>query len=86
MVTKKQRRRQLARASAQRKQVRRTAREARRRRVRVVATAVVAVAALVALVVWIATHDGASNAAGAVVDYDAVSVHDNPTAIAEVTR
>jgi hypothetical protein len=86
VVTKKQRRRQLARASAQRKQLRRTARAARRRRIRTVTTAVVLVAALVALVAWIATHGDAGNTAGAVVDYDAVSANDSPTAIAEVTR
>ena len=38
------------------------------------------------LVLWIALHQGGSTGSTASVDYDAVSVHHNPIANAEVTR
>ena len=86
MVTKKKRRSQLARAGAVRRAERRAQRVARRRRVRRLVTGLLLLAVLVGLVIWIATHRGTGNTAGAVDDYDAVARHDIPTAIVEVTR
>jgi hypothetical protein len=70
VVTKSRRRSQLARASAQRQQVRRAQRAVRRRRRRVAITAVVVVLAVAALVTWIVLHSGdaAADRAGSV-DY-----------------
>ena len=86
VVSKKKRRRTLARAGVARQQARRAAREARRRRLRIVVTAVVVLVALIGLALWIAGHRDTSNTVGAVDDYDGVSRHDIPNAIAEVTR
>jgi peptidyl-prolyl cis-trans isomerase B (cyclophilin B) len=74
VVTKKQRRRQLARARAQRRSQSLVRREARRRRIRTIAAVVAVVVAVAGLVLWIATHDndGAAASAGAAVDYDAL--------------
>jgi hypothetical protein len=89
VVTKKQRRSQLARARAQRRSERLSAREARQRRRRLVAVVVVAVLAVGALGWWIATHDGEVSASAASsaghVDYDALSAAPSTTPI-EVTR
>ncbi|MGZ4437774.1 MAG: hypothetical protein ACXVW6_09040 [Nocardioidaceae bacterium] len=47
---------------------------------------ILVLAALVGLALWIVGHGDAGNTAGAARDYDAVSRHDIPNAIAEVTR
>ena len=83
MVTKKQRRTQLARARAQRRSERAIRREARDRMVRTLAIVAAVVIAAAALAFWIVTHDGDSAAATATttatasgtvsVDYDALS-------------
>jgi peptidyl-prolyl cis-trans isomerase B (cyclophilin B) len=65
VVTKKRRRTQLARASAQRRELRRAERERRRRRVRLLVTLLVALAVVVGLAAWIALHDGDSGSAAA---------------------
>ena len=57
MVTKKQRRRQLAQASAQRRANRLAARATRRRRLRLVAATLVVLVAVSGLVAWIVVHD-----------------------------
>jgi hypothetical protein len=67
VVTKKRRRRQLARASAQRQQLRRAQRDARRRRVQIAIAAVLVALAIAALVAWIMAHPsdaGSAHAAG----------------------
>ena len=87
MVTKKQRRRQLAQARAQRRSQSLARREARRRRTRTIAAVLAAVIAVAGLVLWIVTHDNdpAAAASGAVVDYDALPAVLSPTPI-EVSR
>ena len=57
VVTKTQRRRQLAPASAQRRAARLAARAARRRRMRFVAATLVVLVAVTGLVAWIVLHD-----------------------------
>jgi hypothetical protein len=57
VVTKKQRRRQLAQASAQRRADRLAARATRRRRLRLVAATLVVLVAVSGLVAWIVVHD-----------------------------
>jgi hypothetical protein len=70
VATKKRRRSQLARASAQRQLSRRAQRLARRRRWRLVATAVGILVVLVALAIWILTHrEDSASAHARVVDY-----------------
>jgi heme/copper-type cytochrome/quinol oxidase subunit 2 len=78
VVTKKRRRSQLARAGAQRQQIRRAERQRRRRVRQRVLTAVVVVLLVAGLVTWIALHarDSAS-ASAAPTDY--ASVVDQPT-------
>ncbi len=86
MVTKKQRRTQLARARAQRRSERLALREARRHRLRVIAAVLAVVVAVGVLVLWIVTHDsGAPAASGAAVDYDALPAVLSTTPI-EVSR
>ena len=87
MVTKKQRRRQLAQARAQRRSQSLARREARRRRTRTIAAVLAAVIAVAGLVLWIVTHDSdpAAAARGAVVDYDALPAVLSTTPI-EVSR
>ncbi|MGZ4453652.1 MAG: hypothetical protein ACXVD1_11270 [Nocardioides sp.] len=86
MVSKEQRRRRLAREGEARRRERRAARQAHRRRIRRLVTVILVLAALVGLALWIVGHGDAGNTAGAARDYDAVSRHDIPNAIAEVTR
>jgi uncharacterized membrane protein len=86
VVTKKQRRAQLARARTQRRSERQAAREARNRRIRMLLTVVAVVVAVAALVFWITTHDGGATAAARIgVDYDAGAVVLSTTPI-EVAR
>jgi hypothetical protein len=83
VVTKKQRRTQLARARTQRRSDRLAAREARSRRIR---TLLVVLAAVVALVAYILTHDGGASAAARTgIDYDAGALVLSTTPI-EVSR
>lgn len=71
MATKKRRRKQLARAGAERRTVRRQQRAVRRRRLQLLAIGVVVMLAMTALVAWIVTHDkGNAGTAGAAVYYD----------------
>jgi hypothetical protein len=73
VVSKKRRRSQLARATAERQRSRRAQRLARRRRLRVVATAVAVLVALAALATWIVLHArGAESVRATGVDYAAV--------------
>ena len=60
MVTNKQRRKQVAHASAQRRQERDLHRQSRRRAVRLIAAALAVAIAVVALAVWIVLHDADS--------------------------
>lgn len=74
VVTKKQRRRQLAHAGAERRQERRQRRQLRRRRIRAAVAAVLVAAAVAALAWWISTHpatgtSAATGAGGIGVDY-----------------
>jgi hypothetical protein len=86
VVTKKQRRTQLARARTQRRSDRLAAREARTRRIRTLVVVLVAVVAVVALAAYILTHDGGASAAVRIgVDYDAGALVLSTTPI-EVTR
>lgn len=86
MVTKKQRRTQLARARAQRRSESLARRETRRRRTRTIATVVAVLVAIAGLVFWIVTHDDRSAAAAtAFVDYDALPAVPSTTPI-EVSR
>jgi hypothetical protein len=86
VVTKKQRRSQLARARAQRRSESIARREARRRRNRTVAAVVAVAVAVGALVLWIVMHDDGSEAAKAQVrDYDALPAVSSTTPI-EVSR
>jgi hypothetical protein len=72
VATKKRRRSQLARATAQRQQSRRAQRLARRRRRRLAATALAVLVLVAALVTWILVHgSGAGSARAAGVDYAA---------------
>jgi ferric-dicitrate binding protein FerR (iron transport regulator) len=73
VVTKKQRRTQLARARALRRQESLARRAARRRRLQTVGIVVAVLAALLALTVWIATRDDESAVVTGAVDYDAFS-------------
>ncbi len=57
VVTKKQRRRQLAQASAQRRAGRQTARATRRRRFRLAAATLAVLVAVTSLLVWIVTRE-----------------------------
>ena len=63
MVNKKRRRKQLARAYAERRAVRRAQRAARRRRMRLLAGFVLAGLAAAAFVLWVVLHDSGSAAA-----------------------
>jgi peptidyl-prolyl cis-trans isomerase B (cyclophilin B) len=73
VVTKKQRRTQLARARAQRRSERLARREARRHRLRTIAAVAAVLVAVGALVLWIVTHDDGTAAASSTgVDYDAL--------------
>jgi uncharacterized membrane protein len=87
VATKKRRRKQLARSSLQRHEVRRQQREARRRRFRLVATAVLVGLLLGALVIWILVRSMAGSDTGAVA---VASSHyhwsPSPPLNAEVTR
>jgi hypothetical protein len=86
VVTKKQRRTQLARARTQRRSVRLAAREARTRRIRTLLVVLAAVVAVVALVAYILTHDGGASAAARTgIDYDAGALVLSTTPI-EVSR
>lgn len=86
MVTKKQRRTQLARARAQRRTQSVARRENRRRLIQTVAVVVAVLAALTALIFWIVTHDDDRSATLApVVDYDALPAV-QPTTPIEVLR
>ena len=87
MVTKKSRRKQIARASSERRADRHQRHETRSRLLHFVAAALVVVLALVALVSWIVMHDSGSDATSAGrVDYDAASVDRNQPLNIEVTR
>ena len=78
VVTKKRRRSQLARAGAQRQQVRRAERARRRKVHQRVLTAIVAVLLVAALVTWITLHArGSGSDSAARGDY--ASVVDQPT-------
>jgi ferric-dicitrate binding protein FerR (iron transport regulator) len=86
VVTKKQRRTQLARARAQRRTESRARRESRRRLVQSAAVLVAVLAALGALIFWIVTHDDDRSASlASVVDYDALPAVQSTTPI-EVFR
>lgn len=86
MVTKKQRRTQLARARAQRRNDRLALRETRRHRLRALTAVLAVVVAVGVLVLWIVTHDdGSAAASGAAVDYDALPALVSTTPI-EVSR
>lgn len=84
VVTKKRRRSQLARASAQRQQLRRAQRARRRKRVRTVVALVAAVTVAAVLVLWILLHARDSGSTpSAWGDYASVvdlSQHHAPTA------
>jgi ferric-dicitrate binding protein FerR (iron transport regulator) len=70
VVTKKRRRSQLARATEQRRAVRRAQRMARRRRVRLVASILGILVVLLVLLAWIVTHrQDSASARGTAVDY-----------------
>ena len=87
MVTKKSRRKQIARASAQRQAERRQRHETHSRLLHLAGAALIVVLAVVALVSWIVMHDSDSVAAStARVDYDAASVDRNQPLNIEVTR
>jgi peptidyl-prolyl cis-trans isomerase B (cyclophilin B) len=86
VVTKKQRRTQLARARAQRRSERLAVREARRHRLRTIAAVVAVLVAVGGLVLWIVIHDdGSAAASSAAVDYDALPAVLSTTPI-EVSR
>lgn len=57
VVTKKQRRRAIAHASAQRRAVRQAVRAARRRRLRIVVATLAVLVAVTGLVAWIVVHE-----------------------------
>jgi heme/copper-type cytochrome/quinol oxidase subunit 2 len=82
VVTKKRRRSQLARASAQRQELRRAERERRRKRVRALLTVLVVVLLVAGLVTWIVWHarDSASaaNSGGGYAAYIDLP-HEHPT-------
>jgi len=87
VVTKKSRRKQIARASSQRRTERHQRHETRSRLLHLVAATLVVVLALVALVSWIVLHDSGSDATSTGrVDYDAASVDHNQPLNIEVTR
>jgi hypothetical protein len=87
VVTKKQRRKQVARASALRRQDREHERAARRRLLQMVAVGLAVAAAVVALVFWIAVHDADSGATDAAPGgYDAASVDRTQPLNIEVPR
>lgn len=87
MVTKKSRRKQIARSSAQRRAERHERQESRSRLLRVLGAALIVAIAVVALVSWIVMHDSGSGATStARVDYDAASVDRNQPMNIEVTR
>ncbi|MGZ4426578.1 MAG: hypothetical protein ACXVW2_01945 [Nocardioidaceae bacterium] len=87
MTTKKRRRRQLARASAERRAVRRAQRAVHRRRIRIVSAVVLGVLVVAGIAVWASLHDpGSRSGSGRIVDYDALPVDHNPTANQEVPR
>jgi hypothetical protein len=72
VATKKRRRTQLAKASAQRQQLRRVQRDRRRRHVRLALIAVAALLLAAGLTAWIVMHDEANGpAASASGDYAA---------------
>jgi hypothetical protein len=86
VVTKKQRRTQLARARTQRRSDRLAAREARSRRIRTLLVVLAAVVAVAALAAYILTHDGGASAATRIgIDYDAGALVLSTTPI-EVSR
>ncbi len=87
MVSKKRRRRELARARVRRQVEHQTERAARRRRTRLLTGIVLGVVAVGILVIWVATHTGNSgSAAGRMVDYHATPAHDTSIANAEESR
>jgi len=75
VVTKKRRRRLLARAAAERQAVRRATRDAKRQRIQRILTAVLVVALLAALAFWIATHHRDSEDQPSAGDYSGASAH-----------
>jgi hypothetical protein len=89
VVTKKRRRKQIARASVERRNTRQQGRQHRRRFIQVLVTGLLVAAAVVALVAWIVLHDspdGASpSVAGSSGDYDAASVDRTRPLSIEVT-
>ena len=87
MVTKKQRRKQIAQANAQRRESRQLQHEARGRQIRLIATGLAVALAVVALVVWIVMHDPDSDTTRAARgDYDAASVDRTQPLNIEVPR
>lgn len=87
VVTKKARRRQIARASAKRRNERHQRHDSRSRLLRVTGAALIVVLAVAALVGWIVLHDSESGASStARVGYDAASVDRNQSLNPEVTR
>jgi len=87
VVTKKSRRKQIARASAQRRAVRHERHESRSRLLHLGGAALIVVLAVVALISWIVMHDSGNDATStARVDYDAASVDRNRPLNIEVTR
>ena len=87
VVTKKSRRKQIARASAKRRNERLQQHDSRSRLLRVTGAALIVVLAVAALVGWILLHGSESGATStARVDYDAASVDHNQSLNLEVTR
>jgi ferric-dicitrate binding protein FerR (iron transport regulator) len=91
VVTKKQRRKQLAQASAHRQATKRAQREHRRKLLQLAATLLVLVVALAGLAFWIATHGSDSSpdngsAGTRIGDYHVSGAVLSPTASAEVDR
>jgi cytoskeletal protein RodZ len=91
VVTKKQRRKQLAHASAQRQATKHAHRERRRKLLQLAAIVLVVVIALTGLAIWIATHGpdsspGNSSAGRQLGDYHVSGADHSPTASAEVDR
>jgi len=87
VVTQKSRRKQIARASSQRRAERHQRHETRSRLLRLAAAALAVVLAIVALVSWIVLHDSGSEATSTGrVDYDVASVDHNKPLNIEVTQ
>jgi hypothetical protein len=87
VVTKKQRRSQLARAAVERRVARRSARELRNRRLRLLAATLTAIIAVAGLVAWIVTYDGdGTNDALAGLGYDAWPVSVASDTVPDIQR